>query len=102
MTGKKKFDAYFELISKKLASIKRHFFASPFEMMAETVKHNHETKDSRALPNLSFITKEDGKEKIWIVFESIKIIKKKTSLQFITVSPSKTGRNNSCAKFSCL
>ena len=39
-TGKKKFDHVFEELSKKLGSIKRHFFASPFEMMLETVAHN--------------------------------------------------------------
>lgn len=29
-TGKKKYDALFEYLSKKFASIKRHFFASPY------------------------------------------------------------------------
>ena len=102
MTSKKKFDAYFDLISKKLASIKRHFFASPFEMMSETVKHNQETKSSNTLPNISFITKEDGKEKVWIVFESTPILKQKTSSQSTMVFLSRTGQNNSCARSSCL
>ena len=101
MTGKKKFDAYFDLISKKLASIKRHFFASPFEMMLETVRHNHENKDSRTLPNLSFTTKHDGKEKVWIVFESRKIINKKTNSPSTTVFPLKTDPSSNFVKFSC-
>ena len=70
-SGKKKFDAVFEFISKKMASIKRHFFGSVFEIALETAKHNHENKDSKMIPNISFHTKFDSKEKIWIAFESI-------------------------------
>ena len=40
-------------------------------MALVTVKQNHEQKDSRMIPNISFQTKYDSKEKIWIAFESI-------------------------------
>lgn len=32
-SGRKKFDAVFEVLGKKFSSIKRHFTASPFEIM---------------------------------------------------------------------
>ncbi len=40
LTGKKKFDAIFAELSNRLACIKRHFFASPFEMMLTAIKNN--------------------------------------------------------------
>lgn len=40
LTGKKKLDVIFTDISKRLACIKRHFFASPFEMMLIATKAN--------------------------------------------------------------
>ena len=70
-TGKKKFDHVFDILSKKLASIKRHFFASPFEMMLEAVAHNEKNKDSKLLPNLSYNLKPNSHEKVWLAFQSM-------------------------------
>ena len=44
-----------------MASIKRHFFASPFEMMLETVAFNHTNKGTKTLPNLVYNVKPGGK-----------------------------------------
>lgn len=68
-TGRKKFDALIEAMSKKLASIKRHFLASPFEMMLDAVRLNSADKGSRSLPNFSFYMKANRKEKVWLAFE---------------------------------
>jgi hypothetical protein len=57
-------------MSKKLASIKRHFLASPFEMMLDAVRLNSADKGSRSLPNFSFYMKANRKEKVWLAFES--------------------------------
>jgi hypothetical protein len=46
LTGKKKFDAIFAELSRRLACIKRHFFSSPFEMMLTAAKNNFENKPS--------------------------------------------------------
>lgn len=61
LTGKKKFDAVFDELSKKLACIKRHFFASPFEMMLIAVKNNYENKTSDNIQNFCYYTKPDRK-----------------------------------------
>jgi hypothetical protein len=44
LTGKKKLDAIFTEVSKRFACVKRHFFASPFEMMLIASKNNFENK----------------------------------------------------------
>lgn len=69
-TGKKKFDALFDYLSKKLGTVKRHFFASSFEMMIDAVAFNHANKGSKQLPNLVYNIKAGGKERVWISFES--------------------------------
>ena len=68
LTGKKKFDPLLEILSKRLASVKRHVLASPFEMMLETARDNANDKGSRSLPNFSFYLKADRKEKVWLAF----------------------------------
>lgn len=70
LTGKRKFDPLIEALSKKLASIKRHFLSSPFEIMLEAVRANSIDKAGRNVPNFSFYFKADKKEKIWLAFES--------------------------------
>lgn len=69
-TGKKQFEGLFDALSKKVASIKRHFMASPYEMMLEVIAANSKDKTSKAVGNLSFYTKGGKKEKTWIAFES--------------------------------
>ena len=100
ISGKKKFDAVFDFISKKMASIKRHFFASPFEMMLEAAHHNCNSPDHRRVPNLSYRTRE-GKEKVWLTFERTKKIIQEISSPLTTGSHSKTGLSNSLPKSSC-
>jgi len=40
LTGQKTFDPLIDILSKKMASIKRHFIASPFEKMLEAARIN--------------------------------------------------------------
>ena len=70
LTGKKKFDPLISVISKRLASVKRHFLASPFEIMLEAAKENANDKGNRTVPNFSFYIRENKKEKVWLAFES--------------------------------
>lgn len=70
ITGRKKFDTVFEMLSRKMASIKRHFFASPYEMMLEAIAHNEKSKETRMVPNLSYNLKPNSHERIWIIFNS--------------------------------
>jgi RNA binding exosome subunit len=67
-TGKGKFDALIDTLSKRLSSIKRHFLASTFEKMLEAVKVNALEKGNRVEQNFSFYLKPDKKEKVWIAF----------------------------------
>lgn len=76
-TGKKHFDPLIEILSKRLASIKRHFLASPFEMMLEAAKANASNKGNRPVPNFSFFLKPEKKEKVWLAFESTELIMQK-------------------------
>jgi hypothetical protein len=69
-TDRKKFDPLIEALSKKLASIKRHFLASPFEIMIEAARLNATDKGNREVPRFSFYLKPDKKEKVWLAFES--------------------------------
>lgn len=68
LTGKKKFDPLIDVLSKRLASVKRHFLASPFEIMLEAAKENAADKGNRVVPNFSFYLKPDRKEKVWLAF----------------------------------
>lgn len=70
-TGKGKFDPLIEALSKRLASIKRHFLASIFEKFLDAVRANALEKGNRVEQNFSFYLKADKKEKVWIAFESI-------------------------------
>lgn len=70
MTGKKKLDAVFAEISRRLACVKRHFFASPFEVMLNAAKNNEEKKGGEDVASLCYYTKAERKEKIWLAFES--------------------------------
>ena len=70
LTGKKKFDPLISVLSKRLASVKRHFLASPFEIMLEAAKENANDKGNRTVPNFSFYIRENKKEKVWLAFES--------------------------------
>jgi predicted AlkP superfamily phosphohydrolase/phosphomutase len=83
ITDKKKFDPLIEALSKKLASIKRHFLASPFEMMLELIRANTADKGNRTIPNFSFYLKADKREKIWIALESTQTFIEKLNLQYI-------------------
>lgn len=58
-----------DILSKKLASIKRHFMSSPFEMILQAVESNHREKGNRKVNNLCYFTKQEQKEKVWIAFE---------------------------------
>ena len=69
------FDPLIDILSKRLASIKRHFLASPFELMLETAKANANDKGNRSVPNFSFYIKSEKKEKVWLAFESTFAIK---------------------------
>lgn len=70
ITGRKKFDTVFEMLSRKMATIKRHFFASPYEMMLDAIAHNEKSKETRMVPNLSYNLKPQSHERIWIIFNS--------------------------------
>lgn len=71
-TGTKPFDALFDMLSKKIASIKRHFLSSPYEIMLDAIALNSKDKTAnKSVNNLSFYTKAEKKEKIWLAFESI-------------------------------
>jgi hypothetical protein len=68
-TGRKKFDPLLDVLSKRLASVKRHFLASPFELMLEVARDNANDKGNRLVPNFSFYLKPDKKEKVWLAFD---------------------------------
>jgi len=71
LTGRKKFEPLIEILSKRLASVKRHVLASPFEIMLEAVRDNALNKANRTVPNFSFWLKADRREKVWLAFERI-------------------------------
>lgn len=71
LTGRKKFEPLIDILSKRLASVKRHVLASPFEIMLEAVRDNALNKANRTVPNFSFWLKADRREKVWLAFERI-------------------------------
>ena len=95
LTGKKSFDPLLDILSKRIASIKRHFLASPFEIMLEAAKLNAEDKGNRTVPNYSFYIKADKKEKVWLAFESTLTLKQKTKSQYTLEFTSTTDFNSS-------
>jgi hypothetical protein len=69
-SDRRKFDPLIDVLSKRLASIKRHFLASPFEIMIEAARLNASDKGNRDVPKFSFYLKPERKEKVWLAFES--------------------------------
>jgi hypothetical protein len=69
LTGRKKFEPLIEVLSKRLASVKRHVLASPFEIMLEAARENAVNKGNKTVPNFAFWLKGDRKEKVWLAFE---------------------------------